>query len=332
MFTKKICRFISNKLDRVRFLDGMGFYNRLSDEKYLKKMFKIRTGRDLDLENPQTYNEKIQWLKLYDRKPTYVTMVDKCEAKKYIADCIGEEFVIPSIGVWDKFDDIDFDVLPKQFVMKCTHDSGGIVIVRDKEALNRKIVRKKINKRMRTNYFYQGREWPYKDIKPRIIIEEYISAQKSKKKQDDIANANSIDCEELQDMYGLLDYKFMCFDGKVRAMFLDIGVVGESCGHAKEYYRNVYDKYGKLLPVLETRKNYPKDVVLPDNLSEMVKIAEKLSKGISHLRVDLYRLNTGEIKVGELTFFHGSGLSNVFYPADWDLTFGNWITLPPKNQ
>lgn len=156
-----------------KFLDFLWF---VPDEPYLKWFYWIRTGLRLNLENPTTFNEKIQWLKLHDRKPEYTTMVDKYEAKRYAAKIIGEEYIIPTLGIWDQFDDISFDDLPGQFVLKCTHDSGGLVICKDKDSFDRAKARRKINACLKRNYFYKGREWPYKNVKPRIIAEKYISA------------------------------------------------------------------------------------------------------------------------------------------------------------
>ena len=304
------------------------FLKRMSDEKYLKMLFKDSMGYPLDLENPKTFNEKLQWLKLYDRKPIYTTMVDKYEAKKYVADIIGEEYIIPPLGVWDSFDDIDFDKLPEQFVLKCTHDSGGLVICRDKSKLDMEHARKKIERCLKRNYYWSSREWAYKNVKPRILAEQYLEGFCPKNELDE---ENPISCDSLQSRYGLLDYKFMCFNGKVGVLFLDIGVIGKGEGHAVNYYRNVYDRDGNVMPFKETREHYPIPVSLPDNFKEMVDVAEKLSEGIACLRVDLYRLSNGDIKVGELTFFHGGGLSNVFDPPIWDKTLGDWIELPEKS-
>ena len=209
--------------------------------------------------------------------------------------------------------------------MKCTHDSGGLVICRDKSVFDKENARKKIERSLKRNYFWYGREWPYKNVKPRILAEVLYE------ETDEItadSNESDISCEALQKKQGLLDYKFMCFNGEVKALFLDIGVIGSSNEHALEYYRNIYDKHGILLPVKETRENYPVPIRLPDNLDDMIAIAEKLSVGIPHVRVDLYRFNNGDIKVGEMTFYHGSGLSNQFFPECWDYTFGSWIDLP----
>ena len=157
-----------------------GFYDKMDDESFLKMAYKRKFGKELDLKNPVTFNEKLQWLKLHDRKPEYTTMVDKYEAKAYIAQKIGEEYVVPTLGVWEKFDDIDFTKLPNAFVLKCTHDSGGLVICKDKSKLDREKARKKINKSLHSNYFGGGREWPYKNVKPRIIAEPLLKDDATK--------------------------------------------------------------------------------------------------------------------------------------------------------
>ena len=280
----------------------------LSDEKYLKKVFKAKMGKDLDLENPKTYNEKLQWLKLYDRKPIYTDMVDKAKAKEVAASIIGEEHIIPTLGIYEKFEDIDFDALPDSFVIKCTHDSGGLVIVKDKSKLNKAAARKKINRCLKKNFYkVGGREWPYKNVKPRILIEKYI------------------DLGETDNHY---DYKFMCFGGQVKFLFLDVGVISNG-GHAGEYRRNVYDREYNLQNFLETRENTAYEIPKPKNYDEMIMLAEKLSKGIPHIRIDLYNVK-GKIYFGEFTFFHGSGI-NYFKPEEWDYKIGEYIHLPIKN-
>lgn len=303
----------------------------LPTKPWLSWLFKKKFGRKINWENPTTFNEKLQWLKVYDRNPIYTTMVDKYEAKKYVADIIGEEYIIPTIGVWDSFDEIDFDALPDQFVLKCTHDSGGLAIVRDKAKFNKEKARKQFKLALSRNPYSVTREWPYKNVKPRIIAEQYIEDKKTLSGETlTVDESEAISCDTLQKKHGLLDYKFLCFDGKVRLLFLDIGVIGGSQEHAEEYYRNVYDQNGQMMSFKETREHYPAPVALPDNLQDMILIAQTLSKKIPCLRVDLYRLETGEIKVGELTFFYGSGMSNHFSPESWDKTIGDWITLPSK--
>ena len=171
---KRVLRVLKEPKRILFYLESKGFFNFLSDEKYLKFFYKLNMGKKLNLENPKTFNEKLQWLKLYDRKDIYTTMVDKYEVKRYVTDLIGEEYIVKNFGVWDSFDEIDFDKLPNQFVLKCTHDSGGLVICRDKSKLDIEKAKQKINKSLNRNYFYNGREWPYKNVKPRIIAEEYL--------------------------------------------------------------------------------------------------------------------------------------------------------------
>jgi len=320
----KAIKLIKNPSKLVVRLNEHGFSHLFSDKFFLKCAYKYSFGKELDLDDPKTFNEKLQWLKLYNRKPEYTKMVDKYEAKKYVADIIGEEYIVPTLGVWDRVNDIDFDKLPNKFVLKCTHDSGGLVICRDKSTLDLVAVKKKLKSAMKRKYFWVWREWPYKNVKPRIIAEEYIE-DNSEILQE--TSGGEITYRDLQRQQGLLDYKFMCFGGEVKALFLDIGVIGNSEGHAEQYFRNIYDRSGNIMPFRETRENYPIPVILPENLSEMVDVAEKLSKNIPHVRVDLYRLSDGTIKVGEMTFFHGSGLFNFFIPEEWDRTLGDWIEL-----
>lgn len=324
---KKLLKYITDKDYRLLVNAGRGKYDKLPDKEYLEKIFKASMGYSLNLENPQTFNEKLQWLKLYDRKPEYTMMVDKYKVREYIKEKLGEEYLIPLLGVWDKAEDIDFDKLPNQFVLKCTHDSGGLCICRDKNTFDVKQCKDYLDNRLTHNYYKLWREWPYKNVVPKIIAEQYIDVtQNSPLKCGDI-----ISVEELQCKQGLLDYKFMCFSGRVQALFLDIGVVKGSSKHAENYYRNVYDREFNLLPVKETRENYPLKIKMPDNFNQMVEIAEKLSSGMPHVRVDLYNVK-GRIFFGEFTFFHGSGLSNFFIPKEWDKIFGDWIELPKKRD
>ncbi len=273
----------------------------MSDERYLKARFKEIFGKELDLDNPKTFNEKLQWLKLYDRKPEYTMMVDKYEVKNYIAQKIGKEYVIPTLGVFDSFEEIDFDKLPDKFVIKCTHDSGGLVVCRDKSRLNKKDVKRKISKCLKKNFFWSGREWPYKDVRPRIMIEEYMS-------------------DELQKE--LVDYKFYCFNGEPKFLYVSEGLEDHSTARISffdmdfkmcEFGRNDYKKFEVL----------PKK---PTKMQEMIKIAKQLSKGISFVRVDLYEIR-GRIYFGELTFTPNAGLMQ-FDPPEWDGKIGEMLILP----
>ena len=177
-----------------------GWLNPLPDKVFLKLMFRARMGSKLDLKHPRTFNEKLQWLKLYDRRTEYTNMVDKYEAKKYVAQKIGEQYIVPTLGVWESFDDIDFEKLPEQFVLKCTHDSGGLVICRNKRNLDIDAARIKIQKSLKFDYYRHGREWPYKEVKPRVIAEKFMKDSETEE--------------------GLTDYKFFCFDGEPKAMFI----------------------------------------------------------------------------------------------------------------
>ena len=166
-------KFVRDPYYRLKTMIKLGFYDSLNDEEFLRKIFQKYQGYPLDLDNPKTFNEKMQWMKLHDRQPEYITMVDKHEAKHYLADRIDSKYIIPTLGVWNSFDDIDFDALPNQFVLKCTHDSGGIVICKDKSTFNKEEARNIINKSLKRDFYLIAREWPYKDVPRRIIAEEY---------------------------------------------------------------------------------------------------------------------------------------------------------------
>ena len=275
----------------------------LSDEKYLRLMFRLRMGKKLDLENPKTVSEKLQWLKLYDRKDIYTTMADKYLAKRYIAERVGEQFVIPLVGAWDKFDEIDFDTLPDKFVLKCNHDSGSVIICDDKSKLDIDKTRKILEKSLRTDYFVLKREWQYKNIQRKILCEKYIS--------DDVTTA------------GLTDYKFFCFSGIPKFLY----VATDSSN------QNEHETFLDLTwnPVPFRRKEYPEHSSIPkkpDNFDEMIRIARQLSEGIPFLRVDYYEVG-GKLYVGELTLFPGAGYL-VFDPDEYNNIIGDWIELPRK--
>lgn len=272
----------------------------LPDKTYIKIKSFMKFRKKIDLKTPKTFNEKLQWLKLYDRKPIYTTMVDKYEAKKYVAERIGEKYIIPTLGVYERFEEIDFDKLPNQFVLKCTHDSGGLVICRDKSKFNKEAAKTKIEKSLKSNYFWSGREWPYKNVKPRIIAEKYM-----------------------EDSSGELpDYKFFSFDGFTRAMF----IATERFNECEETKFDFYDMEFKHLPFTNGHPNSPKEIKRPQSFEKMMELANELSKGIPQLRVDFYDID-GKVYFGELTFSHWSGMM-PFDPEEWDAKFGEWIKLP----
>lgn len=304
-FSKKIKKAIANptlaiKYAKIRYLNSH-FGKKLDDKTYLEKRYKLEMGKNLDLGNPVTYNEKLQWLKLYDRKPIYTKMVDKFEAKSYVSSIIGEEHIIPTYGVWDKFEDIDFDKLPNKFVLKCTHDCGGIIICKDKSKLDIKKAKKKINKCLKKNYYVKYREWPYKDVKPRIIAEKYMVDESG---------------------YELKDYKFFCFDGEVKYLF----IAKDRANPNEETKFDFFDENFNHLPITNGHPNSKPPYFKPDGFEKMRELASKLSKDIPHLRVDFYNIN-GQIYFGELTFFHWSGFV-PFNPPEWDKEFGSLIKLP----
>lgn len=305
MFLRKIKKFFTDEKARFAFLHKMGFYNLLPDERFVKKVYCLYMGKDLDFDNPITYNEKLQWLKLYDRRPEYTAMVDKYEVKKLVADIIGEEYIIPTIGVYDKFDDIDFDSLPDSFVIKCTHDSGGLVICKDKSKLDIPAARKRINKFLKRKYYYQWREWPYKNVKPRIIVEQYM---------EDASTSE------------LRDYKFFCFDGVPKLIF--IASDRQKAGEETKF--DFFDMDFNHLPFTNGHPNAAVPPAKPVMFEKMKELAAKLSCGIPHVRVDFYEVD-GKIYFGEMTFYHWSGIV-PFDPEEWDKTLGSWITLPEKRE
>ena len=299
---ERIKKILKNPSRLFLTLGHREFLNWIDDKTYLKIAYRICMKKKLNLDNPKTFNEKLQWLKLYDRKSIYSEFVDKYEVRKHIASIIGEEYLIPCLGVWDSFDEIDFEQLPNQFVIKCTHDSGGILICRDKLELNKKMARKKIERCLRHNFFWGQREWPYKNISPRIIIEPYMEDTKTRE---------------------LRDYKFFAFDGDVKALF-----IATERGSSKE---TKFDFFDADFNHLSFENGHPNAEVTPEkplHFEKMKQLVVQLSKGFPQVRVDLYECN-GRIFFGEMTFFHWSGFT-PFEPEQWDYKFGEWIILPEK--
>lgn len=289
--------------DKVMAAGGYGLLNWMPDTLYLRLIYRLKMKKRLNLRNPKSFNDKIQWLKIYNRNPLYTTMVDKFEAKKYVAGIIGKEYIIPTLGVWDRFDDIDFDSLPNQFVLKCTHDSGGLVICRDKTLLDRNAAKIKIEQAMKHNFYWMGREWPYKNVKPRIIAEKYMEDKSGETGE-------------------LTDYKYMCFGGKVQCVF--------TC--TERYTEGLrvtfFDREWNELPF---ERHYPKSekpIPKPEKFEEMIELSEKLSKNIPFVRVDFYEVG-GSVYFGEMTFYPGSGFEE-FTPTSADYELGQWIELPEK--
>ncbi len=272
-----------------------------SDKKFLKMKFRLEMGQKLDLENPKTFNEKLQWLKLYNRKPEYTTMVDKYAVKEYVASIIGKEHIIPTLGVWNSVDEIDWDSLPNQFVLKTTHGGGGggVAICKDKATFDRAKARKILQKSLDGDIYWNYREWPYKDVPKRIIAEQFMSN-------------NGKDLE---------DYKIHCFNGEPKFILV--------CSNRYGKGAMVDDFYTPEWELMDVRRpGHPKSEKAskaPEQLKQMLELSIILSKDIPFLRTDFYIIQ-GKIYFGELTFFPASGMSK-FEPNEWDYTFGNYLKL-----
>jgi hypothetical protein len=278
----------------------------LSDKQYARLQYRFVTGKKLNLANPTTYNEKIQWLKVYGFKPEYTQMADKYLARECIIERLRthfenpEQFLVPLLGVWDMFDDIDFDTLPEQFVLKTNHDSGTVVICDDKQRFDKATARDKLTKSLKRNFYWGSREPCYKDIEPKIIAEELLGTN-------------------------IYDYKFFCFDGKCRAIQVDLD-------RFTDHRRNLYSPNWELLPLSFAHPNaHDVDVPKPERLDEMLSIAEDMSKGMPHLRVDFYCPPPpplqSQVFIGELTFYPENGIGELT-PGSWSTIFGDWIHLP----
>ncbi len=273
----------------------------LSDKTYTKVLYRLRMHNSLDLDNPHSFTEKIQWLKLYDHNPFYTTLVDKYEVKKWVSGIIGSKYVITTIGVWDSVDFIDFDTLPKQFVLKTTFGGGsdGVFICKNREAVDFSIVKNRLLESMKTNPYHRLREWPYKNVPRRIIAEQYL---------DD----NSGD---------LADYKFYCFGGIPKILLL---ATNRYSAHNFDYFDMDYNK----LPITSAMggNNPNLSVDKPACFDEMKEIARKLSEGLPHVRVDLYYCNC-QVYFGEMTLYDSSGFDNL-NSEEWNSRMGEWINLP----
>ena len=275
----------------------------IPDELMLKIEYRMKIGKKLNLKNPKTFNEKLQWLKINDRKPIYTQMADKFGAREWVRQMIGDEYLVPIYGCWDSFDDIPFEDLPSKFVLKCTHDSGSVVLCTNKENLDKEAIKKKLNKRLKRNPYWWAREWPYKNIKPRIIAEHYL-----------------VDGDNAY----LPVYKFFCFNGvpKIIQQIQDDKQDTETVDYFDAEWNRLNIK--QRFPSSETPKEKP------EKLDEMLNIASRLSQGTSFLRVDLYVIND-KVLFSENTFYTDAGYS-IFEPETWDTTLGEWIDLTiPSN-
>lgn len=284
------------------------FGGKLPDALYLRLMYRFQTGKRLHLKHPGTYNEKLQWLKLHDRKPAYTTMVDKYAAKEYVANLIGPEYIVPTLGVWDRPEDIAWDGLPRQFVLKTTHGGGGkgVVICRDKDTLDRSETVSVLQRAMKYNLYKNFREWPYKDVKPRVIAEEYLSGE------DGQSGSNSHDG-------GIRDYKFFCFNGEP----LFCGVFS---GRWSRMGADYFDMEWAHLPFTLKGNPFAENVPSkPQTFETMRRLATQLSTGFSHIRIDFYEVN-GKVYFSELTFYSASGFGQ-FVPEEWDAVWGDKLRI-----
>lgn len=274
------------------------FASMMNDKAFVKWEYFSGMAKFPNMEDPTTFNEKLQWLKLNDIHPEYSKMVDKYEAKEYVRPIIGDEHIIPTLGVWDSWEEIDFSILPDKFVLKTTHDSGGVAVCKDKSEKTLREAKKKICKSLRHNYFYEHREYPYKDIKPRIIAEQFMVDESGTE---------------------LKDYKFFCFDGEPKMLFV-------ATDRPFDTRFDFFDMDWNHLPFKQGHPLATKEIKKPAGFEKMKDLSKILSKGFPHVRVDLYDIN-GQIYFGELTFFHFSG--NVpFEPEEWDYKIGEWLKLP----
>lgn len=299
---KTIKRLIMDSDYRIHVLASNGYKKNIPTEVLLKRIYRAQFGRELNLENPVAYTEKLQWLKLYDQRPEYARMVDKYAAKDFIAEIIGSEYVVPLLGVWDRVEDINFEQLPRQFVLKTTHDSGGIVICKEKETLDIPGAKNKLHFYLKRDYYSRNREWPYKYVPHRVIAEAYMEDSQHKE---------------------LRDYKFFTFGGVPKVLY-----IAQGRGQGGQTYADFFDMEFQHLPFTIDHEMAPVLPEKPKNFELMKALAAKLSEGTPQLRVDFYEVD-GKVYVGEMTFFHCSGMV-PFHPEEWDNIFGDWVILPPK--
>ena len=270
------------------------------DKTFVSLIYFCKLHKRLNLKNPKTYNEKLQWLKLYNRKPEYTQLVDKYEVKEYVANIIGKEHIIPTIGVWEKAEDIDFKSLPQQFVLKTTHDSGGLYICKDKKQINVDEIKRKMTKALKRDFYRIHREYPYKDVKRRIIAEQFMIDDSGK---------------------GLRDYKFFCFDGEPKIMFV-------ATDRPTDTRFDFFDMdFNHLQLTNHWHPNNEYEVPhKPQNFEKMKELIGILAKDIPHVRVDFYEVN-GQILFGEMTFFDQGGFLKL-HPSSWENEWGDLIKLP----
>ena len=299
----KIRTFIENPQYFITSPAAKGWLNWVPDSLYLKVLYRVIMGRKLNLRNPKEYNEKLQWLKLNDRKPEYATMVDKYEVRGYIEDLLGDKYLIPCLGIYDSVDDIDIDALPDRFVLKCTHDSGSVEICKDKSSFDIEGARHRLSQAMKRNYYATYREWPYKYVKPRIIAEGYLEG----------------------DGGDLKDYKVMCFNGEAKIIEVHENRFVEGKVHTQTFY----DREWNIVPLTQIETvTVDRPGEQPRQLDEILRLSELIAKNMYHARIDWY-IEGDKIYFGEITFFDGSGFESFSTP-EMERMLGDMINLPEK--
>lgn len=299
----KIRTFIENPQYFITSPASKGWLNWVPDSLYLKVLYRVIMGRKLNLKNPKEYNEKLQWLKLNDRKPEYSTMVDKYEVRGYIEDLLGDKYLIPCLGIYDSVDDIDIDALPDRFVLKCTHDSGSVEICKDKSSFDIEGARHRLSQAMKRNYYATYREWPYKYVKPRIIAEGYLEG----------------------DGGDLKDYKVMCFNGEAKIIEVHENRFVEGKVHTQTFY----DREWNIVPLTQIETvTVDRPGERPRQLDEILRLSELIAKNMYHARIDWY-IEGDKIYFGEITFFDGSGFESFSTP-EMERMLGDMINLPEK--
>ncbi len=308
-------RYLTDRQYRTSVDFSLGKYDRLPDDEFLKLKFQNEVGYSLNLEEPRSFNEKIQWLKLNDRDPRYCVMVDKYRVREYVSSRIGPEYLIPLLGVWDDPKDIDFEKLPRAFVLKCNHNSGkGMYICRDRSKINRNKVIRDLQNGLSEDYYKKGREWPYRDVPRKIICEQFMTEYGPLK-----------DVETDRGDSELRDYKLMCFNGKVKCT-----LICEDRFSKNGLHLSFYDTDWEEMPFGRATPRIPTKVPRPVHYDTMLELAEVLADGIPFVRVDFYEAG-GKIYFGELTFYPGGGFTR-FIPEEWDYTLGSWIELPGRKK
>lgn len=294
-------KYLFSKDKRILFYRHFSFSKYIKDEKYLKLLYKAVLNRELNLDSPSTFGEKLQWLKLNNRDSRYTIMVDKIAAKEYVANILGSKYIIPNIAVWDDPKKINFELLPDKFVLKCNHNSGiGMCICKNKKELDKTFVLKQLKKGLREDFYSHSREWPYKDVNRKVFAEQFME--------------NKGDSE-------LIDYKFYCFNGE--PCYCQV-IKDRTSRETIDFFDmdwNIQEFTGLEKPY----KEHSKFVKKPDNFLEMIEGAKKLSEGIPFLRVDFYEIN-GQVYFGEMTFYPASGLG-WFTPDSWNYKLGKMIRI-----